>query len=185
MTKPFVASFDVATSTGVCAGRPGDRHPYVTTWDLRTAGPSRPRRLAYLSFLCDQFFRENKIDVLRFEAPMPLAVMSKMGATEETLLLLRGAIGVLESRAAIFNIADIGSFAVQDARKHLTGRRTFPRRADGKSDAKRAVMDMARTLGVEVKNDNESDAYAGWSLTCALLNPRIAHLVTPLFQETA
>jgi hypothetical protein len=30
---------------------------------------------------------------------------------------------------------------------------------------------------------NEGDAYAGWSYCCGLANPRIAHLVTPLFQS--
>ena len=35
--------------------------------------------------------------------------------------------------------------------------------------------------GVEVTNDNEGDAYAGWSYACGLANPRLAIAVTPLF----
>jgi len=177
---PLVVAFDIATSTGVCLGRVGDRTPRVTTWDLRAVGPSRARRLLYFSDLCDEFFSRHKIDVLRYEAPMHIAVASTIGTSEETMLLLRGMIGVLECCGARASIFDINSFVVQDARGHLLGRRTFPK-SKGKSTAKAAVMKMAKALGVDCKNDNESDAFCGWSYTCALLNPRLAHLVTPLF----
>ena len=183
--QPLVAAFDVATSTGVCLGHVGDRTPRVTTWDMREAGPSRARRLLYFSDLCDEFFRHHMIDVLRYEAPMPIAIAAKVGASEETMLLLRGMVGVLECCGARACIFDINSFAVQDARKHLTGQRTFAKGAPGKSAAKLAVLKTARMLGVDCRNDNESDAFCGWSYTCALLNPRLAHLVTPLFRSTA
>jgi hypothetical protein len=181
MTKALVVAFDIATTTGVCLGRVGEE-PRTRTWNMRMreAGATRPHRLLYFSNLCDVLFARHAIDVLRYEAPMPIAVASKIGASEETMLLLRGMVGVLECCGARAGIRDINSFAVQDARKHLTGQRTFPR-ANGKSEAKAAVMKMARALGVDCKNDNESDAFCGWSYTCALLNPRLAHLVTPLF----
>jgi hypothetical protein len=174
-----VAVFDVATSCGVCLGRVGEK-PRVTTWDMREVGPSRARRLLYFSDLCDEFFSRHKIDVLRYEAPMPIAVASKIGASEETMLLLRGMVGVLECCGARAGIFDINSFAVQAARQHLLGRRTFPK-SRGKSTAKAEVMKMAKVLGVECQDDNSADAWCGWSYTCALLNPRLAHLVTPLF----
>jgi len=139
--------------------------------------------LLYFSNLCDEFFRQNKVDVARYEAPMPLAVMNKIGSSEETILLLRGAIGVLEAAAARAEIDDIGSFRVQDARQHFLGQRTFRKGANGKSPAKDMVLRMCHTLGIKVSNDNESDAVAGWHLCCALANPRTAHLTSPLFQE--
>ncbi len=182
--SPLVVAFDIATATGVALGRLGEK-PRVTTWDMREVGPSRTLRLLHFSNLCDEFFSRHHIDVLRYEAPMPIAVASKIGASEETMLLLRGMIGVLECCGARAGIYDIKSFAVQNARKHLTGQRTFPKNAKGESQAKAAVMKMARALGVDCKNDNESDAFCGWSYSCALLNPRLAHLVTPLFAEGA
>jgi len=112
---------------------------------------------------------------------MPLGVMSKIGATEETLLLLRGAIGVLEAAAAKAKIEEIGSFGVQDARQHFLGQRTFPRGKGGRSAAKDYVLIACEQMGIKVANDNESDAVCGWSYICALKNPRIAHAVTPLF----
>jgi hypothetical protein len=182
--KTVVACFDVATSVGVCVGHAGAREPFVTTWNLRAAGTSRPRRLFYFSNLCDELFKRSAIDIVRFEAPMPLAVMAKIGTSEETMLLLRGAIGVLEASAARANVEDIGSFSVQDARQHFLGRRTFPKGKNGKSAAKDMVLIMCDTLGIKVENDNESDAVCGWHYCCALINPRTAMMVTPLFQES-
>lgn len=180
-TEPLIAAFDVATATGVCLGRPSDRKPFVTTWNLREAGKSRPRRLLLFSRLLDSLFKGHSVDIVRYEAPMPIAVANRIGASEDVMLLLRGAIGVLEERACAAGIEDIGSFAVQDARQHFVGRRTFRRGASGKSAAKEQVMLMCRTLGIEVGDDNSADAVAGWSYCCALANPRIAHLSSPLF----
>jgi hypothetical protein len=179
---PLVASFDIATSVGLCLGHVGEK-PAVLTWDLRIAGPSRSRRLLHFSNLCDELFRRHEIDHLRYEAPMPLPVMVKIGAGEETILMLRGLIGVLECCGARADIKDIQSFRVQDARQHVTGQRTFSRK-DGKKAGAKVVMQIAKTLGVPCADDNQADAFAGWSYTCGLLNPRIAHLVTPLFAAT-
>ena len=179
-----IAAFDVATSVGICVGEPGEKKPFVATWDLRAAGTARPRRLLYFSDACDELFSRTKVDAVRFEAPLPLRVMMKIGTSEEVMLLLRGAIGVLEACAARAGIDDIGSFDVKDARHHFIGQRTVPRDSNGKSGAKPAVMKMCRMMGIDVKDDNSADAVAGWSLCCSRANPRLAHLVTPLFQQT-
>lgn len=182
-TKPLIACFDVATSTGVCVGYAGEKHPLVTTWNLRAAGKSRPRRLLTFSILCQQLFKANEVDIVRYEAPMPLRAMMKMGSSEETILLLRGAIGVLEAEAARAEIENIGSVKVQDARQHFLGQRTFPRGKNGRSAAKDYVLIQCETLGIKVHTDHEADSVCLWSYTCALQNPRLAHLVTPLFME--
>ena len=36
-------------------------------------------------------------------------------------------------------------------------------------------------MGVDIKSQDEADAYAIWWTACAQHNPRIAHLTTPLF----
>lgn len=177
----MIVVFDVATKTGVCCGKPGDKHPFVVTWDLSVAGDNRPRRLLYFSNLCDELFKRSDIEAVRYEAPLALRTMMRIGTAEGVMLLLRGAIGVLEAAAARGGIDDIGSFDVKDARQHFIGERTMKRSKDGKSRAKPAVMNMCRMMGIEVKNDNEGDAVAGWSYCCALKNPRLAVLTTPLF----
>jgi hypothetical protein len=135
--------------------------------------------------MCDELFRRHAIDVLCYEAPMPIAVASRIGASEDTMLMLRGLVGILECCGARADIKDIRSFNVQDARQHFCGTRTFPKDAKGKSTAKAEVMRIAKMLGVKCSDDNSADAFVGWSYTCALLNPRLAHLCTPLFARTA
>jgi hypothetical protein len=166
-----IASFDIATQTGVCFGPVGGK-PKLMTWDLHEGGTSRPQRLYYLSQRLVQFFSENSIDVLRYEAAMSIAVANRVGSSEATQMLLRGAIGIVEAEAARARIPDIGSFTVHAARRHLG--------AVGKPE----VMRICRMLGVKVANDNESDAFAGWSYACGLANPRLAIAVTPLFAQT-
>ena len=172
---PFVVSFDLAGKTGVCYGRVGDKHPHVSTWALPKS-LSRPLRLLHFSNMCDEFFATHPVDYLCYEAPMGIMVAAGVGSREDTMLLLRGLVGVLECCGARANIKGITSYDVQAAREHLTGYRRLP-----KGTGKNVVWRTASMLGVKCANDNESDAFAGFSYCCSLLNPRIAHLVTPLW----
>jgi hypothetical protein len=158
---------------------------------MRIAGPSRPARLYSFFAKCEDFFIECAehgacIDQVWYEAPLGIAVMNKIGASEGTVSLLRGMIGVLEVCAVRAGLQpdEIRSFRVQDAREHLTGQRRHGRTKSGKSEGKAEVMRVARMLGVECSNDNESDAFAGWSYACGLANPRLAIAVTPLFADS-
>jgi hypothetical protein len=179
-----IASFDVATSTGICWGEVGAKRPDTATWNMREAGPWRPARLLMFYQRLEDFFADERIDLVRYEAPLPIAVANKIGASDDTIALLRGMIGVLELCAARAGIRDIDTFAVQDAREHLTGKRRHGRTTSGRSEGKAEVMRVAKMLGVDVQNDNEGDAFAGWSYACGLASPRTAHLVTPLFART-
>jgi hypothetical protein len=105
--------------------------------------------------------------------------MMQIGATEDTVALLRGAIGVLEATAAEAGVHRIQAVSVQDARQSLTGRRTF---AKG-GEAKLAVLSAAKSMGVDCKTDHEADSYAVWWYAAAMHNPRLAHLSTPLFRR--
>ena len=176
---PLIAVFDLATVTGVCYGRLGDT-PTLAIIDLRPAGAARPRRLARLYEHVFNFCRHHAPDQVRFERPVNIRGMMRLGSSEEVIAMLRGSIGVLEAAASAAGIEDIAGFDVQSARQHLTGFRTFPR-VKGKSTAKAAVMKACAVLGVKVIDDNTADAYCGWSYCCALANPRLAHLGTPLF----
>jgi hypothetical protein len=180
---PLIAAFDLATSTGICWGRVGDRRPTLATWNTREGGKTRPARFLWFFNHCHDFFDEQQVDQLWYEAPLAVNVMNKIGTADETITMLRGLIAILELTAIRFGMKpdQIHAFEVQDAREHLTGKRRHGRSADGKSLAKQAVMDVCRMLRVDVADDNQADAYCGWSYACGLANPRIAHLVTPLF----
>ena len=170
--QPFIAAFDVASAVGACDGVPG-RVPRVWTWLLTDASKERPWKLCYFRRLLDEYFGSLKVDAVYYEAPMNLRAMMSMGTSEDTISLLRGAIGVLESCAVHHGIQIVQPVNVQDARQALTGKRTFPR-VKGKSTAKDAIMDTARMLGVDVATDHEADAYAVWWYACAKHNPRLA-----------
>lgn len=179
---PIIAAFDVATACGACDGRPGTQ-PRVWTWHLGDAGASRAYKLAYFRRLVDAYLAEALPDRLVYEKPLNIRIALKLGASDDQVSLLRGAIGVLESCAANAGVPFIEGISVQDARQHLTGQRTFPKARKGQpSLAKQAVMQRAAMLGVACENDNESDAFAIWSMDCARANPRLAHLNTPLFR---
>lgn len=177
--KPFIVAFDIATATGCCHGRVGSV-PLLWTWNLDHDGKARPLRLRYLMRALRTYFAGNEVDAVYYEEPTGLRAMMEIGASEYTIAMLRGAIGVLEAVAIDSEIPIIRAIPVQDAREALTGQRTFSKVA-GKSTAKDAVMRTVKMLGVKAENDHEADAYAVWHYACALHNPRIAHLVTPLF----
>ena len=172
-----------ATATGVCFGPVSTAKPRLLTFDMHEGGQSRPERLAWFYTKLRGFFGDNHIDQVRYERPMNVAVASKLGVNDDTITLLHGAVAILEVCAVRADIMDINNFSVQDARHHLTGQRTHGRTKAGKNLGKEAVMRACRMLRVDAKNDNEADAYAGWSYSCGLANPRIAHLVTPLWNQ--
>jgi hypothetical protein len=176
----MIAAFDVATATGVCLGAPGGK-PKTWTWELSDAGDSRPAKLEYFWRLLDGAFSALALDALYYEQPLELRVLMEIGAKDETVALLRGAIGVLEAWAYGAGIRKIEAIPVQAARKALTGRATFPKTTGGKSTAKFAIQRYAHILGVNVETEHEADAFCVWNYACCLNNPRIAHLSTPLF----
>lgn len=173
----FITALDVATATGICHGRVGAT-PLTFTWHLDDGGKARPLRLCYFRRRLDQYFDSTMVDAVYYEAPVNLRVMMKIGASDETIALLRGAIGVLEASAVHAGITTVEAIPVQNAREALTGQRTFT-----KGTAKAKIIQTAKMLGVAVANEHEADSYAVWWTACARHNPRLAHLITPLFRE--
>lgn len=178
-TQPFIAAFDIATATGGCDGVPGLK-PRVWTWFLDDAGKPRAFKLCYFRRLLDQYFGSMKVDAVYYEQPINIRTLMRIGATDETIALLRGAVGVIESCAVHAGIQSVSAVSVQDAREALTGQRTF-KRVKGKSTAKDAIVKTATTMGVDVATEHEADAYAVWWYACAKFNPQLAHLSQPLF----
>lgn len=183
----LIAAFDLATMTGGADGPAGGR-PRSWSWDLAKAGKSRPARLAMLRDYADRYLVETKPDAVFFEKPLPIAALFaqvqhggmqsafRMGATDETIGMLRGCIGVIESSAAKAKIPLIEGVDVQAARRALTGLGKFP-----KGEGKDIVFDWCRRLGWNPANTDESDAMAIWAMGCGKMSPLNAHATTPLF----
>jgi hypothetical protein len=183
----LIAAFDIATVTGAADGDPKGK-PRCWHWNLKEAGDSRPLKLAMLRDYTDRYLAENKPDAVFYEEGLPLGALFatvakhgvqaafRLGATDETLGFLRGAIGVVESCAAAARIRRIEAIGVQDARRHLLGAGRIP-----KGEGKKLVFDRCKMLGWAPKNNDESDALALWSLACAKMSPAMAAFTTPLF----
>jgi hypothetical protein len=179
----FIAAFDMATETGIALADSRESKPQVLTWDLREGGADRPGKLAYFADALDELFEQQKPDRVAYEQPLNLAVLMEIGSGEETFALLRALAGVLECRAAKAGVPLIRPIPVQDARKYLTGRRTFPKAAKGDklSPAKLATIQRCRALRWTARNEHEADACAIWAYEAGLANPAMAIATTPLF----
>lgn len=174
MARTFISCFDTATTVGVCDGLLNGK-PRMWSWDLRLAGPSRPDRLFMLSEHMAAYFRQNKVDYVFYEHPLALAVLMEIGASEETIQLLRGVVTVIEVEASRANVP-VGSWRVQEARKAVTGHATFT-----KGKAKSEVLKYCQMLGYKPDGDDQADALVGWLYECSRLNPRMQAALTPLF----
>lgn len=171
--RETIACFDLATQTGVAVGLVGFR-PELETWDLR--GPeTRAEKLNRFDGYLESLIIAKPVQRLFYEAPLPIAVLMEIGAREETVQMLRSLAAMVEACAARHDLP-VGTWAVQKARRSVTGYGTFKR-----GDAKRMVMRYCKLLGHAPANDNEADALVGHIYESALLNPRTAYLSTPLF----
>ena len=181
MARPFIAAFDLATATGCADGYPDQKAPRLWSWYLDDAGSDRPMRLAYLWRFCNNYFetqraQDCKVTEVVYELPMNIGTIANAMArgsfvnSEETLATLRGSIGVLEAAAANVGIQTIRGMDIKDARKHVTGQRTFPKGVDAKAMTMRAVA----ALGWRPENNNESDAAVLWALAAGQASPAAA-----------
>lgn len=171
----LITGLDIATSCGGADGEPGGK-PRCWSWNMRKAGEWRPARLAMLAAYWSRYLEENRPDAVFYEAGMGLQAALSVGTNDDTFALLRGAIGVVEATAYRHRIKVIKAVTVADARKHFTGRKSFP-----KGKGKSIVWDHCKLLRWPATNLDESDACAIFAYGCALSNPRTAHLTAPLF----
>lgn len=169
----MIAAFDLASVTGVCFG---ETTPTVATWKL--IGEQRPAKLRHLHDLTTLLFKQIRPTLVVYEAPLPLVVMARVGARDETIALLRGAIGVLELLCAV-NELPVQALSVQDARESVLGWRTH--RGAGKTKDK-VIRHVTAFYGITPQNDNEADAFVLWRYAQNLANPRLAAASTPLFR---
>jgi hypothetical protein len=150
--------FDVATKTGVCEGIPGgrprlysvdfgaDTHEAVfakaALWMVRRLHVSRPR-------------------AIWIEAPLgPAAAWGH--TTANTTFLLIGLYATLAGLAGARDVA-VRKVRVNTVREAILGSGNLPG-----PRAKKMAMDLARREGMDPKNADEGDAFAGWLWASAL-----------------
>jgi hypothetical protein len=170
----MVAAFDIATSTG-CADGPANGRPRCWTWSLKRP-VGRPAKLALLRDYADRYFAENRPDAVFYERGLGIAAAMEIGMSDDTMALLRGAIGIIEASAAKARIPHIQDVGVQEARRYLLGPGRIP-----KGQGKALVRERCCVLGWKPTNDDESDALAIWAFGCGQMSPSMAVYSTPLF----
>jgi hypothetical protein len=168
-----VAAFDIATKTGAADGSPGSV-PRVWSWDLHRPGSTREQRFGLFLAYCDRYLAECLPDAVFYEAPL---LLIQKGRGEAPVSVLRGLIAILAASASRAGVQRIQAIDPQQARRALLG--ASPAAGEGKQ----LVFERCRLLGWKPANLDESDAMAIWSLGCAMVNPRTAHLSTELFSR--
>ena len=173
--KLLITGMDIATSCGVADGCP-DSKPRVWTWRLSDYGKARTDKLSALMRYCERYFADNRVDALFYERGLSLAAAMDIGMSDDTMALLRGAIGVVEACAARAGVPRIEGVGVQEARRHLLGSGRIPR-----GQGKAMVRERCRVLGWRTANDDESDAAAIWSYGVGIISPMSSYRAMPLF----
>lgn len=172
-----ILAIDLATNVGCADGKIGSV-PRIWSWCLADAGEGRAWRFVLLrQFLC-RYFATNECTHVVFEKPMNVAVMAKIGTSEDTMMFLMGGLGVVEEAAATHG-KEVAGIGVQEARRMVLGWST------NKSDQKTKprVMAEVKRLGVDPKTPDEADAAVLFFAAAARMNPRLAAAYTPLFRE--
>lgn len=100
---------------------------------------------------------------------------SRGHTNSNTTTLLYGLPAIIGAVAYLLKVYDVRKAETRLVRQHFIGSNP-PRSA-----AKHLVMRQCRAMGWDVEDDNEADALATWSYMCALIEPKLATIPTPLF----
>lgn len=173
-----VMFLDLATTTGWAVGPIGGK-PVYGSHRIASPGASSPEVFSsFIAWLVDQL-KVHAPRVVAYEAPLAPSIV-KGKTNVNTVRRLMGLAAITEGVSYRMGIFTVLEATVQDVRGHFIGRRNLPG-----DEGKRAVIARCRQLGYEPKDDNAADALAGYDYTCAMRNPKLAALSTPLFKGKA
>jgi hypothetical protein len=171
-------ALDLATTTGFVAGAIGGT-PVHGSKRLASPGASGPEVFGgYIAWLVDMI-KVHAPRVVVYEAPLAPSIV-KGKTNVNTVRRLMGLAALTEGVAYRMGIYTVLEATVADVRQHFIGRRNLPG-----DEGKRAVAMRCRQLGYEPTDDNAADALALWDYACAMRNPKLAALSTPMFKGAA
>lgn len=176
-----VLALDLAREYGWCSGEVGD--------ELRTCAvghgifgekrdASTERVFAHAFDWLSRTIPVYGHGLVVFEAPLPPPFkggFTNVGATRMGF----GLAAITEAVCCRLGI-EVREARVADVRDHFIQTHKLKRK-----DAKPAVWERCKMLGLECKTMDESDAAALWHYMCAILDPRTAARSTPLFAKVA
>jgi hypothetical protein len=171
-----VLGLDIATTCGWARGTPGGT-PTFGSVAFKPPGIGASdaaifaKALTFFSMLM-----ATPPSLLVIEALLPAAARVKTNkATRDRLAGLHSVALAVAHCRGVHRIVEAD---VADVRAHFIQARIL-RRATAKAE----VMRNCRRLGWDVADDNQGDACAVWSYGCALVDPRSALRISPLFQR--
>jgi hypothetical protein len=169
-----VLALDVATRTGWAYGAPGT---VPRSGSLRFAREGASMAAVFVGcrrWLLDFLAVNPETKLVVFEAPAVPSIMA--GHTSiNAIRTLIGLTAIIEE-CLYGRGLDVREARVSEVRSHFLGSNRFKRDA-----AKRATVDLCRSLGWSVVDENAADACALWSYQCSFLDPKTALRVSPLF----
>lgn len=172
MKSPILA-LDLASVSGWACGEPGGV-PAHGSVRFASAGASHEAIFADAIRWINSKITDYEPTTVVWEAPMATS-FNRGRTTINTTTILYGLPAVIGAVAYLRGIYDIRKAEARDVRNHFIG--SNPKRAK----AKPMVIRQCVAQGWSVADDNEADALAVWSYTCALIEPKLAVLPTPLF----
>lgn len=175
-----ILALDVATVCGWARGRVGTiPNSGSIRFDGGVAGRPTDNQVfaAGLAWIIALLEQGPLPDVLIMEALLPPTAM-KGETTTAVRDRLGGLHGIMRGVASRYGVGEISTVGVGAIRSHFIGDRGLRR-----DKAKRAVMERCRALGWTTPDHNAADACAIWSYACALIDPKWALQVSPLFNR--
>jgi len=171
-----ILALDIATTTGWCRGELG-QVPACGSVRFGKSGVVSPHETfaAALTWLAGFLEPKPRPDFMMIESMLPPDAMR--GATSKAVRdRLAGLHGIVLAVAQIRGIARIEEVSVGDVRAHF-----ICDRAARRIVAKRETLLQCTALGWPARDDNAADACAVWSYACALIDPKTALRIVPLF----
>lgn len=175
----IILALDLATTMGWAKGPPGGV-PTYGSFRLASKGACHSAILwRFGEWLIEQTKRDDKPDVIAYEAP----ILPRYGSTNaDTLALLAKLAGVADfvayGRSYFDNrlrVVPVGTW-----RGYFIGRAKHTSK-----QAKDLTIRKCKLLKWDPKDDNAADALGLWSYVCGQIDPRASLKVTPLFSHTA
>ena len=176
MFKGRVLALDLATTTGIAAGKPNAMPKFG---HVRFAKHGKSRAVAYRQFRLwlDLWFSAHpKTALVVFESPIgPLLGMGGGSTSLDTIKLLVGLCERLEEYC--HGRVELREASIAQVRSHFIGRNLKS------AIAKPLVMARCRERGWMAETHDESDALALLDYQISCLRPEIGTRSTPLFSE--
>ncbi len=159
-----VVGLDVASSTGVCLGEPGQA-PQFWTEDLRGGGKTHDARFASALRLTKRLISDHNVEAIGIEAPLIVPKRDKKANNE----LLMGLVACIRGWAAIKGVR-CETFEIRTIDRHFLG----SVQTEGRDARKAAIWNRCKMLGWEPQTQDEADAGSVYEVMCSRMSPAYA-----------